>query len=96
MGKRVRAGKQNKLCGTRNTETICTRTVKRNELDIIGSICGTTRNHVGKVFQETSDYNESKHDDLTECIERERTNSSSCSTATAVSDDRDSDSNHRL
>ncbi len=94
MGRGTKAGKQNKLCGTRNTVTICTRTVKRNELDIIGSICGTSRIQVGKVSQETSDY-EKRNDVRTECIERER-NSSSDSTATAVSDERDSPSNHRL
>ena len=98
MGTRKRAGEPKHIVRTIAKEI--ERTVRRNKLDIMSSICGTTRNQVGQVTkvnsQVTYDCNESNNDERTKCIERERTNSSSSSTATAVSDDRDSDSNHKL
>ena len=96
MGRGTRAGKTTKQAHTirRDHPSISVRTIKRDELDIIGSICGTNRNQVGKVSQETSEY-EQQNDVRTECIERERS-SGSGSTATAESDERDSPSNHRL
>ena len=96
MGTRKRAGKVSKQSHThvRATGKTEQHTVKREQLDIIASICGTTRNQVGKVSFEASGVNDSKHDVRNECAERER--SSSDSTATAVSDERDSPGNHRL
>ena len=65
------------------------RTVRRNELDTIASICGTTRNQVGEVLTqvETSDWYENDNDKRAEYDERGRTDSSSSISATAVSDD---------
>ena len=69
MGTRKRAGKQ-KQRGTYSDWNTAARTIKRNELDIVASICGTTQNQVGKVFEETSDYNDSKDDGATAADER--------------------------
>ena len=95
MGKRVRAGKVSKQSHThvRTIGKTEQRIVKRDELDIIGSICGTNRNQVGKVSNETSDYDK-QNDDRTECAERER--SASGSTTTADSDERESSSSHNI
>ena len=99
MGRRAIQKEKTKtlhIRGPRSDWTTAARTVKRNELDIIGSICGTTRNQVGKVSFETSGVNEKQNHVRDECAERERSSSGSTATATAESDERDSPSNHRL
>ena len=56
MGTRKRAGKPKH--NVRTTGNITIRTIKRDELDIIASICGTTRDTTGEVQRLTSTNNE--------------------------------------
>ena len=92
MGRRAVREKKTKT-STRTTGKITERSVKRDELDIIASICGTTRNQVGKVSFETSGLNEKQNDVRTECTKRERSISSGSTTPDAVeSDERERDS----
>ena len=96
MGRGSRAGKVSKQSHThvRTTGKTEQHIVKRNELDIIGSICGTNRNQVGKVSCETSEY-EKQNDVRTEHDERERSVSGSTTTGES-NNERDSTGSHRL
>ena len=87
MGRGVRAGKVTKQPHTitRSDWNTAARTIKRKELDIVASICGTTRDTTGEVQRRTSNYNE--HDDgATAAAANERasesTSDSGISTAT--------------
>ena len=67
MGTRKRAGKQ-KTRGPYSDWNTAARTIKRTELDIVASICGTTRDTTGEVQRITSTNN--KYDDGAAADER--------------------------
>ena len=101
MGRRASQKEKTKtlhIRGPRSDWTTAARTVKRNELEVIATVCNTTVELVARSqrgVQSTGHY-EQKNDVRNECTERERSSSGSTATATAESDERDSPSNHRL
>ena len=102
MGRRANQKEKTKTLHTRGPRsdwTTAARTVKRNELEVIATVCNTTAELVARSqrgVQSTGHY-EIYNDDRTERTERERSISDgSTTTATAGSDERDPTTNHRL
>ena len=84
MGTRKRAGKQNKAHNNivRTVWKDTERSVKRNELDTIASICGATRETIGSVISDATLTDE--YDDGAAAANERASESTNTGTSTAT------------
>ena len=81
MGRGSRAGKVTKQAGPRNIFTTTDRTVKRDELNTIASLCGTTRETIGSVISDAT-LTDAYNDNGAAATANERASDTGTSTAT--------------